>query len=73
LTELNARQRYDTYFNNFFIDDYKQFVTLKDERIGQKVLKDRKGARQSVTHGVVIRVLRSELRIKLINDGILKK
>ena len=72
LTELNARQRYDTYFNNFFIDDYKQFVTLKDERIGQKVLKDRKGARQSVTHGVVIRVLRSELRLKLINDGILK-
>lgn len=75
VAEVNAQQKYETYFNNFFADDgeYKNFVSLKDERIGQKVSRDRKGARQSVTHGVVVRVLRAELKQKMIEDGILKK
>jgi uncharacterized lipoprotein NlpE involved in copper resistance len=75
VAEVNAQQKYETYFNKFFADDgeYKNFVSLKDERIGQKVSRDRKGARQSVTHGVVVRVLRAELKQKMIEDGILKK
>lgn len=74
VAEVNARQKYETYFNKFFADDgeYKKYVSLKDERIGQKVSRDRKGARQSVTHGVVVRVLRTELKQKMIEDGILK-
>lgn len=74
LIEVNAHQKYETYFNNFFSDggEYKNYVSLKDERIGQKVGRDRKGARQSVTHGVVVRVLRSELNQKMKDDGILK-
>jgi hypothetical protein len=75
VAEVNARQKYEEYFNKFFSDggEYKKFVSLKDERIGQKVSRDRKGARQSVTHGVVVRVLRAELKQKMIEDGILKK
>lgn len=75
VAEVNAQQKYETYFNKFFADDgeYKNFVSLKDERIGQKISRDRKGASQSVTHGVVVRVLRAELKQKMIEDGILKK
>lgn len=74
VAEVNAQQKYETYFNKFFADDgeYKNFVSLKDERIGQKISRDRKGSRQSVTHGVVVRVLRAELKQKMIEDGILK-
>lgn len=74
LVEVNADQKYETYFNTFFSDDgeYKNYVSLKDERIGQKIGRDRKGATQSVTHGVVVRVLRAELKQKMIEDGILK-
>ncbi len=74
LLEVNARQNHDDYFNLFFADggEYKNYVSLKDERIFQKVSRDRKGARESVTHGIVVRVLRSELKKKLIQDGIIK-
>jgi hypothetical protein len=74
VAEVNARQKHEAYFNKFFADggEYKKFVSLKDERIGQKISRDRKGARQSVTHGVVVRVLRAELKQKMIEDGILK-
>ena len=74
MPEVNAQQKYETYFNKFFTDngEYKQFVSLKDERIGQKIMRDRKGARQSVTQGLVIVVKRSDLKQKMIQDGILK-
>jgi hypothetical protein len=74
IAEVNARQKHEAYFNKFFADNdqYKKYVSLKDERIGQKLSRDRKGSRQSVTHGVVVRVLRAELKQKMIEDGILK-
>jgi len=72
--EVNARQKNEEYFNKFFADggDYTKYVSLKDERIGQKVSRDRKKARESVTHGMVVRVLRSELKQEMVKDGILK-
>ena len=45
---------------------------MDDERIFDKLSRDKKGARESVTHGIVLRVLRSELKQKLISDGIIK-
>lgn len=74
LLEVNAEQKYEAYLNKFFSDDgeYANFVSLKDERVGQKIGRDRKGARESVTHGVVVRVLRSELKQKMKDDGIIK-
>jgi hypothetical protein len=74
LLELNAQTKYEDYFNVFFADggEYKNFVSLRDERIFDKISRDKKGARESVTHGIVLRVLRSELKQKLIKDGIIK-
>jgi hypothetical protein len=74
IAEPNARLKYEDYFNAFFADEgeYTNFITEQDERILQKIARDRKGARESVTHGLVVRVLRSELKKKLLADQILK-
>lgn len=72
--EVNAQMKYEQYFNQFFADggEYKNYVSLKDERVGQKLSRDRQSARKSVTHGVVLRVHRSELKQKMIADGIIR-
>jgi hypothetical protein len=74
LLELNAQRKHEDYFNIFFADggEYKNFVSLRDERIFDKISRDKKGARESITHGIVVRVLRSELKQKLITEGIIK-
>ena len=75
ITEVNAEEKYEAYFNKFFADggEFNNFISLKDERIGQKIDRDRKKARESVTYGLLLRVLRSELKSKLIADGIIKQ
>lgn len=72
--ELNAEEKYEDYFNVFFADGgaFKDFVSLRDERIGDKFSRDRKKTSESVTNGLVVRILRSELKKKLIQDGIIK-
>ncbi len=72
--EVNAIEKYEEYFNKFFADggEFQDYVNVKDERILQKIDRDRKKARQSVTQGLVLRVLRSELKKKMKKDGILK-
>lgn len=70
LAEVNAHQKYETYFNKFFKDggDYLNFISMKDQRSV-----DRKKGRSGVAYGLTIRVLRPELKQKLITDEILKK
>lgn len=72
--ELNAQEKYEDYFNKFFNDggEYKNFVNVKDEKFRDKISRDKKKTAESVTHGMVVRVLRSELKKKLIADGIIK-
>lgn len=74
LLEVNINLNQEDYFNKFFIDggEYKNYVSLKDERVGQKIKRDLKPARESVTQGVVLRVLRAKLKQKMIADGIIK-
>lgn len=74
VTDPMAREKNAAYFNTFFADNgkYLDYVSLADERFFSKIMRDRKPARQSVTHGIVVRVLRSELKKKLMNDGIIK-
>lgn len=74
LAEPNVRSKNEEYFNVFFSDggEFENFVSLKDERLEQKIMRDRKGARKSVTHGFVIRVDRAGLKQKMKQDGILK-
>jgi hypothetical protein len=73
--EINAQEKYEDYFNAFFADggEYKNFISLKDERIFDKISRDRKKTSESVTNGVVVRVLRAELKKKLITDSIIKQ
>lgn len=74
ITEVNAEEKYEDYFNKFFSDggQYLNFITLKAERIGEQIRRDRRKARESVTNGLLVSVLRSELKSKLIADGIIK-
>jgi len=74
LTEVNVREKYDKYFNAFFADKgpYLDFVVLKDERIGDKIVRDRMKSGKSVTNSVVVRVLSSKLKEQLIKDDIIK-
>ena len=71
LTEVNAREQYEDYFDNFFKDDgpFEDFVSMADERMfGREDTRNALGRR----YAVLVRVLRSELRMKLKEDGILK-
>jgi hypothetical protein len=76
LLEVNAEEKYEDYFNVFFRDggEYAGYVSLKDERISRHAVRgaDSRNKDQS-TYSVVVRVLRVELRDRLIRDGILKQ
>jgi hypothetical protein len=75
VAEVNAQMKYEDYFNKFFADggEYLNFISLKDERIGQKLGRDSKRSEDEVVNSVVVRVLRSDLKKKMMNDGIIKK
>lgn len=70
VTEVNARERYEDYFNIFFADNgaYTQYVSLRDtkKRSGGKV-KDKLG----YSYDLTIRVLRAELKARLKADNVI--
>lgn len=71
VTEVNARERYEEYFDRFFMDggEYKKYVSSEDEKNNSKVSQKNKiGAK----YGVTVRVLRNELKSRLKNDGVIK-
>lgn len=72
--EVNAQEKHEDYFNKFFADggEYRDYISLKDERIFDKIKRDKQKTSESVTHGVIVRVLRADLRQKLTKDGIIK-
>ena len=74
LLEINASIKYEKYFYEFFKDDgeYRNFVSVSDERISNKVLRDRMLGRKQIKNSVVCRVQRYKLKEKLLNDKILK-
>lgn len=71
LTEVNAHERYEDYFNAFFTDggEYLKYVSLDDtkKRSKQKI-KNKVGMKYTMT----VRVKRSELKARLKADGVLK-
>ena len=73
--EVNARMKYDSYFNAFFRDkgDFQQFVSTEDERFSDRFDRKPNNSRHGYTYGIVLRVLRADLKEKLISDGILKR
>lgn len=74
IIEPGAVNTYEEYFAKFFADDgeYKKFVNLKDERIGDKLDRNKKIAEGSRTYSVVVRVSKLDLKKKLKSDGIIK-
>lgn len=70
VTEVNAKERYENYFNLFFADNgpYKDYVSLKDTkyRSGGKS-KDKLGYAYDLT----IRVLRAQLKERLKTDNVI--
>ncbi|MFM7016355.1 MAG: hypothetical protein ACKOX3_08510 [Bacteroidota bacterium] len=74
--EVNAQDKYENYFNTFFADqgDYKNFVNSKDgSDLHPEVLKNREKLGSQEEYRIIVRVLRSDLKQKLIQDGILKQ
>lgn len=69
--EVNAGEKYQYYFNVFFKDDgdYKLYVTTEDRR---PLTNKKENTATQVKYGVTVRVLRAELRQRLINDKIIK-
>lgn len=69
ILEVKAQKTHENYFANFFKNDsnYKDFISIK------KVIKKLKvSSDQSLIYGIEVRVLVTELRQKMISDGILK-
>ena len=70
VTEANARERYEDYFNTFFADggDYKKYVSLRDTKKGSAArAKDKVGYSYEMT----IRILRPQLKARLKGDNII--
>lgn len=70
VTEVNAKERYEDYFNLFFADNgaYKEYVSLRDtkKRSGGRS-KDKLGYAYDLT----IRVLRAQLKARLKADNVI--
>lgn len=68
LTEANIQKKKKTYFDTFFSDkgDYSTFINTENAKKNADV----KPARNGVTVGIVVKVLKSELERKMVTDGI---
>ena len=69
MTEVNARQRYQDYFDIFFMDrgEYRKYISMEDKRAGST--RTRRNYRD-VTVGTTVRVLVPQLRARLKEDGL---
>ena len=75
VSEVNAREKYEAYFNKFFADggEYRKYISMRDEQWENKLLRERKEGTGTVTHAVIVIVKRPKLKEKLIADGIIKQ
>lgn len=72
ISEMNAHDKYEDYFNIFFMDkgEYSKYVTTEDRRI----FSDSRARNKYFKNiRVTVRVYRSELKARLKADGVIKK
>ena len=71
ITEVNAQERYASYFNDFFRDggEYLKYVSMEDKKTNSNTKASNK---TQISYSTTVRVLRSQLQQKLIEDKILK-
>lgn len=75
ITEVNAQERYEEFFNSFFSDngDYKKFVTRKTNAVDNINIKEKSArAGYEKTYSVVVEVSYANLRSYMQSKGILK-
>lgn len=70
VNEANAEEKYEDYFNIFFMDkgEYRKYVSMKDEC---PFSKSKNKTAVDVSYVVTVRILRSELKARLTEDNIL--
>ncbi len=70
VTAVNARERYQMFFNSFFADggEYARFATPEDRKSGSN--KKEENA-VNVKLGTTVRIKRAELKLYLIDNGII--
>lgn len=66
VSEVQAKEKYSSYFYNFFQKDYKKFIKIEDSP------KKRMKSKTATNYGFNVIVLREELKIKLKTDNIIK-
>jgi hypothetical protein len=73
IVDQNIQKKNEEYFAVFFADGgaYKEFVSLKDEKISHKFKRDKKKRDVSITESAVVRVNRLMIKKKLVNDKII--
>lgn len=71
LLEVNAEEKYEEYFNQFFSEDGAYSLYVMEENPTKKAVVKQFNAQQTKC-GMVVRVLRSELKKKLTTDQIIK-
>lgn len=71
LNEMDARDKYEEYFNIFFLDggEYLRYVTLEDRKLRSDDISTNK---YFDNYRVTVRVLRSELKARLRADRVLR-
>lgn len=71
VTEINAREKYQEYFDRFFADGgaYSKYVSMADNRLGSQTSLSNSLQK---TYATTVRVLVPQLRQRLQDDGIIK-
>lgn len=71
MLEVNAKEKYQYYFNVFYQDGgaFLQYVSMEDTR---PLTNARENTKTQVKYCITVRVLRAELKQKLIDDKIIK-
>lgn len=71
INEANARDKYEEYFNIFFLDggEYSKYVSMVDQK---RFSRDKKKNKYERNYTLTVRVLRPELKARLKADGVLK-
>lgn len=71
INELDARDKYAEYFDIFFLDrgEYSRYCSMEDRKLRSN---DIQTNNTFSNYRITVRVLRSELRARLREDGILK-
>lgn len=74
LTEVNARERHEAYFNKFFADGnrFKKYVSFKDEK-KKKKSREHTESTLGTRWSIVVTVKCPQLRQRLIKDKIIQK